>query len=202
VIHNVDEVDGRLAHERLAARHGPDVVGKNGLQGVRLRIARIEAIRRHIDLDFLPVAGGGRRAPSRARPMDSPCGPEQVGAENLIKEANNDADLAAHPSHRWMMNANWFQIVMLAYNPNCWLLLFNREKTETVETLRHTTLVTAHLQFLFLAAKIQRHAGRVGVSYSDHYQEQSIFQRLTDRLRAIASGAHGFAPVVPNALRC
>jgi hypothetical protein len=126
----------------------------------------------------------------------------RAGAENLIKEANNDAGLAAHPSHRWMMNANWFQIVMLAYNLNCWLLLFNREETETVETLRHTTMATARLRFLFVAAKIWRHAGRVGVSYSDHYQEQGIFQRLMDRLRAIAGGAHGFAPVVATALRC
>ena len=126
----------------------------------------------------------------------------RAGAENLIKEANNDAGLAAHPSNRWMMNANWFQIAMLAYNLNCWLLLFNREETETVETLRHTTLATARLRFLFLAAKIWRHAGRVGVSYSDHYQEKGIFQRLMDRLRAIAEGAHGFAPVLATALRC
>lgn len=31
-------------------------------------------------------------------------------------------------NQRWMMNANWFQIVMLAYNLNCWLQLFNREE--------------------------------------------------------------------------
>ena len=36
-----------------------------------------------------------------------------AGAENLIKEANDDVSLAAHLSNRWMMNANWFQIVML-----------------------------------------------------------------------------------------
>jgi len=126
----------------------------------------------------------------------------RAGAENLIKEANNDAGLAAHPSNRWVMNANWFQIVMLAYNLNCWLLLFNREETETVETLRHTTLATARLRFLFLAAKIWRHAGKVGVSYSDHYQEQGVFQRLMDRLRTIAGGEHGFPPVVATALRC
>lgn len=64
-----------------------------------------------------------------------------------------------------MMNANWFQIVMLAYNLNCWLQLFQREDSATVDTLRHTTLATARLRFLFLAAKIWRHAGRVGVSY-------------------------------------
>ena len=55
-----------------------------------------------------------------------------------------------------------------------------------METLQHTTLATARLRFLFLAAKIWRYAGRVGVSYSDHYEEKGIFSRLLDRLRAIA----------------
>ncbi len=45
-----------------------------------------------------------------------------------------------------MMNANWCQIVTLAYN-----------------------------------------------------LEQGIFERLMERLRAIAGGAHGFAPVAPTA---
>jgi hypothetical protein len=123
-------------------------------------------------------------------------------AENLIKEANNDAGLAAHPSNRWMMNCNWFQIVMLAYNLNCWLLLFHREEGQKVAEMRHTTLATARLRFLFLAAKIWRHAGRVGVSYSDHYEEKGIFQRLMDRLRDIAPGAGGFAPVISMPLKC
>ena len=82
---------------------------------------------------------------------------QRAAAENLIKEANNDAGLAAHPSRRFDMNRNHFQLAMLAYNLNCWLLLF-------METLRHTTLATARLRFLFVAAKIWRHAG-TGVSY-------------------------------------
>jgi hypothetical protein len=127
---------------------------------------------------------------------------QRAGAENLIKEANNDAGLAAHPSNRWMMNCNYFQIAMLAYNLNCWLLLFNRQESETVEKLKHTTLATARLRFLFLAAKIWRHAGRVGVSYSDHYEEKGIFQRLMDRLRAIGGAGSGFTPVVATPLRC
>jgi hypothetical protein len=127
---------------------------------------------------------------------------ERSGAENLIKEANNDAGLAAHPSYRWMMNANWFQIVMLAYNLNCWLQLFNRDESAVVETMRHTTLATARLRFLFLAAKIWRHAGRVGVSYSDHYQDKEIFQRLMGRLRGIGGGVGTIAPVIPTPLRC
>jgi Transposase DDE domain group 1 len=97
---------------------------------------------------------------------------QRAGAENLIKEANNDAGLRAYPSGQWMMNCNHFQLTMLAYNLNCWLMLFHREEEAQVATLQHTTLATARLRFLFLAAKIWRHAGRVGVSYSDHYNEQ------------------------------
>lgn len=79
---------------------------------------------------------------------------QRGGAENLIKEANNDAGLAAHPSERWTMNCNHFQLAMLACNLNCWLMLFNREEHAKVETLKHITLATARLRFLFLAAKI------------------------------------------------
>ena len=126
---------------------------------------------------------------------------QRAGAENLIKEANNDAGLAAHPSNRWIMNANWFQIAMLAYNLNCWLQLFSREENVTVETIKHTTLATARLRFLFLAARIWRHAGRVGVSYSDHYQEKGAFQKLMGRLRKVARGPDGYAPVLSSPLR-
>ena len=127
---------------------------------------------------------------------------QRAGAENLIKEAHNDAGLAAYPSSRWAMNCNHFQLAMLAYNLNCWLMLFNREEKARAEDLKHTTLATSRLRFLFLAAKIWRHGGRVGVSYSDHYAEQGIFQRLMQRLRAIAVGPKGYVPVLGMALRC
>jgi len=127
---------------------------------------------------------------------------QRAGAENLIKEANNDAGLAAHPSARWAMNCIHFQLAMLAYNLNCWLMLFNREEEAKVAALGHTTLATARLKFLFLAAKIWRHAGRVGVSYSDHYPEQGLMERLMNRLRAIAATENGFTPVIAAALRC
>ena len=119
---------------------------------------------------------------------------QRAAAENLIKEANNDAGLAAHPSRRFDMNRNHFQLAMLAYNLNCWLLLFNREAQASVETLRHTTLATARLRFLFVAAKIWRHAGRTGVSYSDHYEEKGLFERLMRRLRAMGPPGSSFAP--------
>src|ERR1017187_4359408 len=41
---------------------------------------------------------------------------QRGGRENLIKEANNDAGLTAHPSKRFDVNGNHFQLAMLAYN--------------------------------------------------------------------------------------
>jgi hypothetical protein len=125
---------------------------------------------------------------------------QRGGAENLIKEANNDAGLAAHPSARWYMNCVHFQLAMLAYNLNCWLMLFNREEQATTEDLQHTTLAIARLRFLFLAAKIVRHAGAVLVRYSDHYAEQGILTRLMNRLRSIVPGDR-FVPVLASPLR-
>lgn len=126
---------------------------------------------------------------------------QRGGAENLIKEANNDAGLAAHPSGRFDVNGNHFQLAMLAYNLNCWLMLFNREPQADATALLHTTLATSRLRFLFVAAKIWRHAGRTGLSYSDHYEEKGVFQRLMDRLGRITSRVQGYAPVMVPALR-
>ena len=70
---------------------------------------------------------------------------QRAGAENLIKESNNDAGLAAHPSRLFVTNQNHFQLAMLAYNLNAWLSLFNREATDTTESLKHTTLAIARL---------------------------------------------------------
>jgi hypothetical protein len=57
---------------------------------------------------------------------------QRSGAENLIKEAHNDVGLAVHPSARWAMNCIHFPLAMLAYNLNCWLMLFNREEEAKV----------------------------------------------------------------------
>lgn len=127
---------------------------------------------------------------------------QRAGAENLIKEAKNDAGMADHPSARWAMNCIYFQFAMLAYNLNCWLMLFNREEHATVEALGHTTLATARLKFLFLAARIWSHAGRVGISYSESYAERPVFDRLMTRLRAVLATQATFAPVIAVPLRC
>jgi|SRR5208283_1876223 len=92
-------------------------------------------------------------------------------------------------------------LAMLAYNLNCWQLLFQRDEQVKLAELKHTTLAIARLRFLFLAAKIWRHAGRVGVHYSDQYAERRLFERLMDRLLSIAPGQSNFQPVLATPLR-
>jgi hypothetical protein len=126
---------------------------------------------------------------------------QRGGAENLIQAANHDAGWAAHPAARWAMHCVHFQLAMLAYNLNCWLLLCRREEQAQVEDLRHTTLATARLRFLFLAAKIVRHAGT-------SWCGTAIITRSRGRARGAWTGCGAmelpsprFAPVLASALR-
>ena len=126
---------------------------------------------------------------------------QRARCENLIKESNNDAGLTAHPSGRFATNAVHFQMAMLAYNLNCWLLLFQRNEEEKVADMKHTMLATSRLRFLFIPAKMWKHAGRTGISYSENYEERELLNRLMTRLRAVVPVGGSFAPVVPVALR-
>src|SRR5205823_1647842 len=79
---------------------------------------------------------------------------------------------------------------MLAYNLNAWRMLLNREPQSDVNALKHTTLATSRLRFLFIAAKIWRHAG----SHRRHLQRSL---RREDDLSAFdgAVTKHCFATV-------
>ena len=108
-------------------------------------------------------------------------------------------------------------MAMLAYNFNCWLLLFQRNEQEIVEDMKHTigarvesaSLATSRLRFLFIPwrkslkriAKMWKHAGRTGISYSENYAEKGLLDRLMGRLRAVVPVGGSFAPVVPVALK-
>lgn len=99
------------------------------------------------------------------------------------------------------MNANHFQLSMIAYNLNCWLELFEREESVTVPELRHRTIATTRLPLLYLAAKITRHGGQTETHFGSQYQEKAHFDRLMARLRSIERNVDGFVPVVNPPLR-
>ena len=113
----------------------------------------------------------------------------RAAAENLIKEANNDAGLASVPGRNFMANRNFFFLAMLAYNLNRWLMLFNHAGTEPYH---RTMLRTARLKYVFIAAKVVRHARRGSIRYSREYEEQARFHTLMDRLASIRSAAGRF----------
>ncbi len=126
---------------------------------------------------------------------------KRAAVENLIKESNNDIGLTAHPSGQWAMNANHFQLRMIAYNLNCWLELFEREESVTVPEMRHRTVATTRLRLLYLAARITRHGGQTEIHFGAQYQERDRFDQLMARLRSIERKMDGFMPVVNTPLR-
>ena len=107
------------------------------------------------------------------------CYDKRATAENLIGEAQREGILAI-PSNKFHANHVFFQIVMLAYNLWRWTKLlagvcekprFNpgrvRPKKEALGLPDHTNRL-ARLKLLFVAAKVQSHAGRNQVRYSIH----------------------------------
>jgi hypothetical protein len=126
---------------------------------------------------------------------------KRAAVENLIKKSNHDIGLTAHPSGQWAMNANHFQLRMIAYNLNCWLELFEREESVTVPEMRHRTVATTRLRLLYLADRITRHGGQTEIHFGSQYQERDRFDQLMVRLRLIERKMDGFMPVVNTPLR-
>ena len=84
-----------------------------------------------------------------------------------------------------------------------------RGEEETLETMKHATMATARMRFLFVAAKLMRfqllrhwsHSGRTGIGYSGQYREQGVMNRQMSRLRAITTPRAGIGPVIAVALK-
>jgi hypothetical protein len=80
-----------------------------------------------------------------------------------------------------------------------------RRLAQRLLTLSHVLdqkQATARLRFLFVVAKIWKHSGWVGISYSDQYAERGLFQRLMERLPDTAKGPASFLPVLARPLTC
>lgn len=126
---------------------------------------------------------------------------KRAAVENLIKESNNEIGLTAHPSSRWAMNANHFQLSMIAYNLNCWLQLLDRDETAPMAEMTHQTIATSRLRLLYLAARVTRHGGQTAIHFGHQYRESARFDRLMARLRSIEQDVAGFGPVISTPLR-
>jgi hypothetical protein len=119
----------------------------------------------------------------------------RAGAENLIKEANNDAGIASIPSKQLKANNNFFQLMMLTYNFNRWLQMLSIEEGE--KYIRRQ-LSTVRLQSLFIAAKIVKHSNQIRISYSEHYPEQNKYNNLMARILRIRNCGGKYLSVIRN----
>lgn len=119
----------------------------------------------------------------------------RAGAENLIKEANNDAGIAAVPSGRFIANMNFFLLAMLAYNFNRWLMLFALEENEKY---RRTMLSTSRLKYLFIGAKIIFTSNRTEIHYGVDYPHQEKFNWLMETLRKVKVVGGRVIPLYPE----
>jgi hypothetical protein len=122
----------------------------------------------------------------------------RAGAENLIKEASNDAGVAAAPSGRFIANMNFFLLAMLAYNFNRWLTLFALEENEKYQ---RTMLSTARLKYLFIGAKITFTSNRTEVHYGEDYPHKEKFNWLMEKLRKVKVVGGRVIPLYPEPLK-
>jgi hypothetical protein len=112
-ITHFERIPERIVHARGSAAHGYFQPYKSMRHVTSAAFLADATVRTPVFARFSTVAGGSGSVWFYN---------QRAGAENLIKEANNDAGLAAHPSRRFDVNGNHFQRAMLAYNLNCWLM--------------------------------------------------------------------------------
>jgi hypothetical protein len=127
---------------------------------------------------------------------------KRADCENLIGESKREG-LSAIPSHRFMSNYAYFQVVMLAYN--IWRLFKmlaghgeaeERKKQHTeqpmakadgaLQGIQDNTIRIARLKLLVIAAKLTGHANTTEVKYSQHDSRAAglfTFMAHLDRLR-------------------
>ena len=106
--------------------------------GTPARTSRAIPVVRHAGVQ-LPGLRDGPGGADRCRGVVlQPAG----GAENLIKEANNDAGLAAHPSARWTMNCNSFPVGHAGLQPELLADAVQPRGRPKSRPMQHTTLAT------------------------------------------------------------
>jgi hypothetical protein len=136
---------------------------------------------------------------------------KRADCENLIGESKREG-LSAIPTHRFMSNYAFFQIVLLAYN--LWrsfkMLAEHGEaekkkrddaqKERTSPSLRgiqDNTIRIARLKLLLIAAKLTEHGNGVKVRYSEHdsrvsglFGFMSHLDRIRERMRPWVDGTY------------
>jgi hypothetical protein len=117
--------------------------------------------------------------------------------ENLIEESKNQIAFAKIPGHNFAANANFLQLVILAFNLNKWLQLFGRDEKQVFhwEEIR-----TSRFKHLYIACRIVKSGHKTLLRFAADFPYQEYFARLIDRLRQVAWNPGRIAAVVQTTL--
>jgi hypothetical protein len=117
--------------------------------------------------------------------------------ENLIEESKNQVAFAKIPGHNFAANANFLQLVILAFNLNKWLQLFGRDEQSAFhwEEIR-----TSRFKHLYIACRIAKSGHKTLLRFAANFPYQEYLSRLIDRLRQVVWDPGRIAAVVQTAL--
>jgi hypothetical protein len=106
----------------------------------------------------------------------------RANIESLIEESKNQIAFAKIPGDNFAANANFLQLVLLAFNVNKWLQLIGRQEGAVYHW---EEIKTSRFKHLYIATKIARSGHKTILRFAADYPYQDYFGRLLDRLRKI-----------------
>lgn len=120
----------------------------------------------------------------------------RANAENMIKEAKNDAFAKAIPSRLFAVNMCFFIITMLAYNLHRWLQLFTREDSAEAQA-DPMRLQTFRSAYVYLAARLSHSKRQWRLHFSDSVPAEIRHRLLAllNRLNRLIVQGNNVAPV-------
>lgn len=121
----------------------------------------------------------------------------RASIENLIEEGKNQIAFAKVPGNSFIANANFLQMVVLAFNMNKWLQLIGRQDACVYHW---EEMKTSRFKHLYIAARITKSGHRTLIRFAADYPYKEYFSRLMARLRAIVWDPGGLAAVIERSL--
>jgi hypothetical protein len=106
----------------------------------------------------------------------------RAGIESLIEESKNQIAFAKIPGNSFVANANFLQLVVLAFNINKWMQLIGRIEDATYHW---EEIKTSRFKHLYIASKIAKSGHKTVIRFAADYPYQEYFNRLMNRLRRI-----------------
>lgn len=121
----------------------------------------------------------------------------RASVENLIEEGKNQVAFAKIPGYSFAANANFLQVVILAFNMNKWMQLIGRKEDATYHW---EEIKTSRFKHLYIASRIVQSGHRTVIRFAADYPYKGYFNRLMERLRKVVWTPGGITGVMQRSL--